>query len=201
VSDTPTYTTSNPIIDGRAQTPTSVLVANGVDITNTVLVGPPIDGINDDWASVASAVASAPAGTTVRLRQSSTPYVCNHQSVVAKSGVTLDLRNTNIVSTTAFGLSTCPIYSNPVTSGTIATTNGTQAANATVLNVTWSGSDRFAVGDYLLIRGSKGNRISFQVIAVGASTVTIDTALKFSIPTGYVLQRFAPVQNFKEMFF
>jgi hypothetical protein len=62
-----------------------------------VWAGPPIDGsTTDDWSAINTIVQAAPYGSTVKLRKSTLPYICNHTIIAARSNITLDL-NGNIV--------------------------------------------------------------------------------------------------------
>ena len=106
---------SGPIIEGRTTDSGMVLgiLPDGsiglLSGDNVIWVGPPIDGIQDDWAAINDAVQLAPEGYIVRLRYSTLPYVCNSTTVVGRSNITLDLNGNTIQSRSEYSLSTCPI--------------------------------------------------------------------------------------------
>jgi hypothetical protein len=180
-----------------AATPVFALTA----ASNVILVGPPIDGIADDWAAINDAVQAAPVGSTVRLIPSDTHYICDHTQVVGKSGVTLHIPTGCVVDTvTDFDLSMCPILWYPpeariLPCPTQGALNGTMAAGSMTFEVTWSGADRWVAGDYICMQSSKVGRISFKVLDVDGTTVAVDEPPWLDIDSGTTVFKFTLLQN------
>jgi hypothetical protein len=174
------------------------LVAKLGTADNVIWVGPPIDGVQDDWAAINDAVQAAPGGSIVRLRYSNLPYVCDSTTIVGKSHITLDLNGNTIVSRSEYSLSTCPIIVGvqafpPV----IATLDGVVAEQATQIKMSYSGVP-LAKDAYFYIESARGGRQSYRVMSVELDgvTVNLDWPVLVRLDTGSTVRRFVPVINF-----
>lgn len=158
--------------------------------TDVIWVGPPIDGVQDDWHLVNAAMQSAPRGSTVRLRYSTTHWICNHTRVEYKSGVTLALNHNTIETTTAFGLATCPIGCGTGPTTTVMHLNSPAPADAMSLDVVWVGTDRIVPGQYFWISMSSAGHTGFRALTVVDYTISpgvIGATITLYSPTSFAL--------------
>jgi hypothetical protein len=157
---------------------------------NVIYVGPPIDGIQDDWAAINTAVQVAPYGSIVRLTYSNTPYICNHTRIELKSAVTLALNHNTIKTTTAFGLATCPVGCGTGPTTTIMHLNSPAPADSMTLDVVWVNTDRIVPGQYFWISMSNAGHTGFRALTVVDYTISpgvIGATITLYAPTSFAL--------------
>jgi hypothetical protein len=166
---------------------------------NIVYVGPPVDGISDDWAAINAVVQDAPEGSIITFLPSQLPYICNSTTIVGRSNITLDFNGAKITSTSAYGLRNIPIIAGVQTAPpVIGTLNGAVAEQATTIVVTYSSSP-LVKDDYFYIDSDRGGRQSYQVLDVDPDGVTIhlDWPVLVKLDNGSTIRKFTPIQNFK----